>query len=75
MAALRLTGNAVVAASGYGRIAPPEPPGFEPLPIEPDGPAPPETEPPRADTDEPGIVPEEYPQREVGAALCRPRCA
>jgi hypothetical protein len=74
MAALCLTGDAAVAASGYGRIAPPEPPGIEPLPIEPDGPVPPETEPLRPDTDEPGVVPEEFPQWDDGAALHSLRC-
>jgi hypothetical protein len=75
MAALRLTDDHALAASRQGRIAPPEPPGITPLPAEPDRPAPPETEPPRPDTDEPGIVPEEYPQREDDTAPCRLRCA
>lgn len=71
MAALCPTGDRALAASRHGRIAPPDPPGIVPLRAETDGPAPPETAPPRPDPDEPGIVLEEYPQREDGAAVRR----
>jgi len=43
------------------RIEPVEPPGIEPLPVEPEPPILPETEPLSPDTDQPGRSPEEYP--------------
>lgn len=46
---------------------PPEPPGIIPLPPEPEAPALPETAPPLPDIDEPGAVPEEYPDRNDSA--------
>ena len=57
------------------RIEPQEPPGIEPLPVEPEPPDLPETEPSRPDTDQPGLVPEEYPAPEESAPFLRgPAC-